>query len=288
MRIIKTVDQLREYLDSLEGSLGFVPTMGALHNGHLSLVKESASKCTLTIVSIFINPTQFNDPNDLKNYPRDIEKDKDLLGRVLKEDDILFLPSYHDLYSREEEYTIDLEGLDRVMEGEHRPGHFEGVVRVVKLLFEAVKPHKAFFGQKDFQQLSIIRKMVEKLQLDIEIIACPILREENGLAMSSRNERLAPSTRKNAGIIFSSLSKYSNLKPQDDIPGIKKLIRAEIESYDEFRVEYLEVVDNLSLKPVNKLSDIKPGIKYFACIAVFAGEVRLIDNIEFSFQFVKG
>jgi len=289
MTIIETVNNLRSILDTdPDRLLGFVPTMGALHDGHLSLVKEALKETDISVVSIFVNPTQFNDIRDLQKYPRNIERDINLLVNLLGDNDILFLPSYDELYSREQDFSLDLEGLDSVMEGEHRPGHFEGVVRVVKLLFEAVRPDKAYFGQKDFQQLSIIRKMVEKLEMEVEIVGCPILREDNGLAMSSRNERLEPSIREKAGIIYSTLNKHKHISELSDLPGVKDKIIKEIERSGDFRVEYLEVVDNLSLKPPDPGSIPRPGIKYFACIALFAGDIRLIDNVEFSFQIIKG
>lgn len=289
MKIFDTVDQLRMHLgNKREGVLGFVPTMGALHQGHLSLVGESRKRSDTTLVSIFVNPTQFNDPADLKKYPRDIRKDISLLSGILAEDDILFTPDYNDLYSREKDFSLDLEGLDLVMEGKYRPGHFSGVVRVVKLLFETVEPDLAFFGQKDFQQLAIIKKMVKVLNMDTKIIGCPILREENGLAMSSRNERLDPQTRKKAGIIYSALSKYCKVKSPAELQQTEINIIKEIEQGGDFRVEYLEVVDSESLNRITSSSVINTGLNFFACIAVYAGDVRLIDNTEFSFQFIKG
>lgn len=289
MNIINSVTSLRKLLENeTTKSIGFVPTMGALHEGHLSLVRQSCSESDLTVVSIFVNPTQFNDPDDLKKYPRDLDRDSSLLTDILSQRDILFVPEYDDLYDRELEFNLDLEGLDLVMEGKHRPGHFEGVVRVVKLLFEAVKPHRAYFGQKDFQQLTIIKKMVEKLAMDTDIIACPILREPSGLAMSSRNERLPEKIRSMAGLIHSTLCKHNTIAPKDDIPAIEKNIISEIESSGYFRTEYIEIVDDVSLTRISTSEDIIPGRKYFACIAVYTGEIRLIDNIEISFQFIKG
>lgn len=288
---IDTVDALGNYLHrdvGVDQVVGFVPTMGALHEGHLSLVKRSCDESDITVVSIFVNPTQFNDPDDLKNYPRDTFRDISLLENILSDKDILFTPEYEDLYSREREFTLDLEGLDNVMEGKHRPGHFKGVIRVVKLLFEAVKPDKAFFGQKDYQQLTIIKLMVEKLNLKIEIVACPILREANGLAMSSRNERLAADIRKKAAIIRSTLASHNIIRSKAEIPHTEEKIINEINSSGEFQVEYFEIVDNVSLTRAAESMEIDAELRYFGCIAVFAGGIRLIDNIEFSFLFIKG
>lgn len=288
MKILETVSDLQLNLKKENtGTLGFVPTMGALHQGHLSLIRRSCQENDTCVVSIFVNPTQFNDPTDLEKYPRDIGKDIALLEGIMQEEDILFIPGYEDLYSREKEFDLDLEGIDRVMEGKHRPGHFQGVVRVVKLLFEVVGPDKAYFGQKDFQQLTIIKKMVEKLRLNIDIVDCQILREPNGLAMSSRNERLPANIREEAKIIHSTLSLYKNISKQAEIPLIEKKIISEINKTGNFKTEYFEIVDNVSLKRVTASSNLDPQLRYFACIAVFAGEVRLIDNIEFCFQFLK-
>ncbi|MDX2414913.1 MAG: pantoate--beta-alanine ligase [Bacteroidales bacterium] len=289
MIIIDSVADLRRLLAREEKfGTGFVPTMGALHRGHLSLVKQSSLDNKRTVVSIFVNPTQFNDTSDLEKYPRDLETDLSMLSNILSDKDIVFTPNYNDLYSFETEFSLDLMGLDQVMEGSHRPGHFEGVVRVVKLLFEAVTPEKAYFGQKDFQQLTIIKKMVKELNMGIEIIACPILREANGLAMSSRNERLSEHTRSLAAIIHSTLKEYCKVKSANELTGISQKIKDGINSVSPFLVEYFEIVDNISLRSVSSVSDIMSGRKYYGCIAVYAEEVRLIDNVEFSFAFIKG
>jgi len=288
MKIIKTVSELQFCLEQEStGTVGFVPTMGALHEGHISLIKRSRRETDTSVVSIFVNPTQFNDPEDLKKYPRDLQKDISLIKNIMGEKDILFTPEYKDLYGREKDFELDLEGLDRVMEGKHRPGHFKGVVRVVKLLFEAVRPDKAYFGQKDFQQLTIIKKMVEKLKFNTDIVACPILREANGLAMSSRNEHLPANIREEAKIIHQTLSKYNNVSKQADIPILEKMIISEINNSGNFEVEYFEIVDNVSLKKVYDYSSLDPRLQYYGCIAIFAGKIRLIDNIEFYFQFLK-
>lgn len=289
MRVIRSVELLKEHLNNANPVLlGFVPTMGALHMGHISLVEKSRSECDITIVSIFVNPTQFNNKEDLIKYPRNLESDLLLLNDCLSDKDIVFTPEFEDLYSRESNFDIDLGGLESVMEGLHRPGHFEGVIRVVKLLFEAVNPHKAYFGQKDFQQLTIVRRMVKQLGMSIEIVSCPILRESNGLAMSSRNERLSKDIRSKASIIYSSLNRYSVVDRALNIKDIEASVTNSINSVEGFSIEYFEIVDELSLRKLESLAEISPQLKYYGCIAVFADGIRLIDNVMFSFQILKG
>ena len=286
---ISSVERLQSQLQEYAGrDTGFVPTMGALHEGHLALVEESCRRCGLTVVSIFVNPTQFNNPDDLEKYPRDLEGDMKLLERVMREDDILFTPTYDDLYSRETPADIKLGELEKVMEGRFRPGHFMGVVRVVKLLFEAVKPGKAFFGQKDFQQLTIIREMTRQLNLPVEIVSCPIVREANGLAMSSRNRRLTPQLREKASVIYSTLKQFSIISNMDDLATLEARISSVIDATPGFKTEYFDLVDDRSLQSVKVETALNPELKYYGCIAVFAGEVRLIYNIELSFQIIKG
>jgi len=228
------------------------------------------------------------DASDLESYPQDLDADLRLLDNILSDKDIVFTPHKNDLYSNEPDFDLNLNGLDQVMEGRHRPGHFEGVVRVVKLLFEVAEPEKAYFGQKDFQQLSIIRRMVAELDMDIDIVACPILREENGLAMSSRNERLQKDIRSKASIIYSSLKDHCIIQSISDLSIVKNEIIKKINSVSPFKVEYFEIVDNISLRSISSANEIDPKRLYYGCIAVFAGEVRLIDNVEFSFEFLKG
>ncbi|MEE4115096.1 MAG: pantoate--beta-alanine ligase [Marinilabiliaceae bacterium] len=289
MKLAQSKLALRELLDmGTAGTIGFVPTMGALHQGHLSLVEKSISECDRTVISIFVNPTQFNDRRDLERYPRNLEQDLSLLEPLLDPDDIVFTPEYSDLYRDEKSFELDLEGLDKVMEGKYRSGHFEGVVRVVKLLFEAVRPGKAYFGQKDFQQLTIIRTMVRKLGMAIDIVSCPVLREPNGLAMSSRNERLAPDQRSAASVIYRTLKENSRLHSPSQLSMAEKIISDTINSTPGFTVEYFDVVDNVNLRKVSPGSLLSPDRQYFGCIAVYAGEIRLIDNVEFSFQLLKG
>ena len=289
MKLAQNILTLRKLLDKEDQAIiGFVPTMGALHAGHISLVEKSISECDRTVVSIFVNPTQFNDRNDLDRYPRNLDRDLQMLDKVLGNNDIVFTPEYEDLYHDEKSFNLDLEGLDKLMEGKYRQGHFEGVVRVVKLLFEAVKPGKAYFGQKDFQQLTIIKTMVRKLGMEAEIISCPILREPNGLAMSSRNERLSPELRSKASIIYRSLSENCKLDSPSQLSDVEKTITDTINSTPGITIEYFDVVDNVTLKKITPKSVLLPDRQYFGCIAVYAGEIRLIDNIEFSFQLLKG
>ncbi len=289
MKHIITTSGLRDELAGREIRLtGLVPTMGALHEGHLSLVKRSAGENSLTIVSIFINPTQFNDAGDLEKYPRKIESDIAMLSPLLKHDDIVFTPEADDIYRDEKVPDINLGHLDSVMEGEHRPGHFRGVIRIVNLLFSICKPDRAYFGRKDFQQVAVIKTLVKQAGLNTEIISCPIVREDNGLAMSSRNERLSPELRNKAGIIYKTLRKYSNLTEYQDIDKIKKTVAGEINESGNFRVEYFEIVDDDELKPLRSVTETDGRKKYTGCIAVYAGDVRLIDNTEFYFPFTKG
>jgi len=261
---------------------GFVPTMGALHSGHLSLVDLAIQQCQVVTISIFVNPTQFNDKEDLKNYPRNLEKDLELLSGVMRKNDIVFVPDEHEIYPEKDNRIFNFGNLDKVMEGIHRPGHFNGVAQVVSRLFEIVNPAIAFFGQKDFQQLTIIRELVRQTGLKVKIISCPIIRELDGLAMSSRNQLLETNIRKDAPVIFMTLSKVSGMIKKMEIAEIKEYVKSNINKNPGFSVEYFEIVDNDSLVPVKKNGDFEKGKKYFGCIAVKAGKIRLIDNIEIS------
>jgi len=282
MKVLTTIKELRKEIKSAKSSLlGFVPTMGALHPGHISLVRNAISMCPLVVVSIYVNPTQFNDINDLKNYPRTLDDDLRLLGEVLRDDDIVFTPSDKEIYPDKEKREFHFGNLDNVMEALHRPGHFNGVGQVVSRLFEIVKPEFAFFGQKDFQQVAVIKELVRQLKSSVKIISNPIIRERDGLAMSSRNRLLDPESRKNAGIIYSAISSAAGMIKDHDIPYIKEWVRKKIEKTGSFRVEYFEIVDDVELRPVAALCEMKKGKRYFGCIAVKAGNVRLIDNIEF-------
>ena len=257
--------------------LGFVPTMGALHAGHISLVEKAKRENDLVIVSIFVNPTQFNNPEDLKNYPRTPEDDHRKLKAAGA--DLLFEPSVDEIYTHglHEGKEIDLGKLEHVLEGAHRPGHFKGVVQVVSRLFEIVQPHKAYFGEKDYQQLAVIRKMTGALHYPIEIIGCETMREESGLAMSSRNLRLSPEERETATQIYKAM-KYvrDNHKKLGASVALKNAIDT-INSHPPLKVEYLEIADASDLQPISENDDSKKA-RIFA--AVFCGNVRLIDNME--------
>ncbi|WP_291857445.1 pantoate--beta-alanine ligase [Marinilabilia sp.] len=277
MELIKTrqeLDDRRSQLRKENKSVGFVPTMGALHQGHLSLVEAAGKHCDVVVVSIFVNPTQFNDPGDLERYPRDLEKDMQLLENTPCE--LLFAPSVKEVYPESDTRTFDFGQLDRVMEGKHRPGHFNGVAQVVSRLFEMVGPHKAFFGQKDFQQLAIIREMVRQMNFGTEIVACSIIREPDGLAMSSRNTLLTKKHRKSAPLIAKTLSESCNFVPSKSVADTKAFVLKHIEQDENLIPEYFEIVNGDTLQSVDSWEE-SPYI--VGCIAVFAGNVRLIDNI---------
>ena len=282
MKVFNTKHELSAYVleaDKNKMLIGFVPTMGALHNGHLSLIKHSKSNSDITIASIFVNPTQFNNPNDLQNYPKNIKKDIELLEKVGC--DVVFIPSEKEMYPEKDIRVFDFDNIDKVMEGEYRPGHFNGVAQIVSKLFDMVKPQKAFFGQKDFQQIAVLKKMVEKLKLQVEIVACPIIRENDGLAMSSRNQLLGIEHRKAASIIYKVLSKSINKsKTLANSDLLKKWVISEINKSPLFEVEYFDIVDSLTLQPVKQ---IRNNNDHIGCIAVWADKVRLIDNIIYNY-----
>ena len=260
-----------------QSSIGFVPTMGALHQGHLSLLNASLQNNTLTVISIFVNPTQFNNPEDLNKYPRTLVNDVKLIEGVSPEI-LVYAPAVEDIYTGKamaESYAYD--GLETVMEGEFRPGHFDGVGTVVKRLFEIVKPQNAYFGEKDFQQLQIVRKLVQKLQLPVAIIPCPIYREANGLAMSSRNERLSAEARKEAAIIYDTLLLAKKQFEQHEPQAIIDWVKSRFEAHPLFELEYFTIADEQQLLPCMVKESNK---KYRAFIAVFANKIRLIDTIS--------
>lgn len=279
MTSIYTIRELQDALSSvrLEGkSIGFVPTMGALHEGHLSLIEAALRKDEVIVVSIFVNPTQFNNPADLERYPRTLEKDLNMLaGQGV---DYVFIPAVEEMYPEKDKRTFDLSPLDEVMEGRFRPGHFNGVAQIVTKLFEAVRPHRAYFGQKDFQQLTIIRKLVGMLQMNIEIIGCPIVREKDGLAMSSRNQLLNTDQRKAAPLIYQTLSQAVNRSKNYSLQETKLFVENAIKKNPLMKLEYFEIVDDQYLIPIYDWSQ---DLNKVGCIAVHLGEIRLIDNIYF-------
>jgi pantoate--beta-alanine ligase len=281
MKVVSTVKELQKATKGPDSSpLGFVPTMGALHRGHITLVQNAENLCRKVVVSIYVNPTQFNDKNDLKNYPRTLDDDLALLQSVLREKDIVFTPDDKEIYPVEDRRVFHFGNLDNVMEALHRPGHFNGVAQVVSRLFEIVKPDIAIFGQKDFQQLAVIKELVRQMGNKVKIIGNPIIRENNGLAMSSRNRLLDQAIRKKAGIIYSAISSAASMINDHDIPYLTTYVKRTIERTEGFSVEYFEIVDDKELKPVAARCDMKKGKNYFGCIAVRAGNIRLIDNIE--------
>ncbi len=257
-------------------TIGFVPTMGALHQGHLALVKEALDNNDIVIVSIFVNPTQFNNPKDLEKYPRTLESDINLLSDLDK-NIIVFCPTSKDIYGDSPTAIhYDFGGIEHEMEGKFRPGHFDGVGTIIKYLFEIVSPHKAYFGEKDFQQLQIIRKLVEIEKLSVEIIGCQIYREQSGLAFSSRNKRLSPTQLKESPLIYNTLIEIKNNFGTKSVVSLKNWIEEQFKNNVELELEYFEIADSSTLKSITKKEENK---KYRAFIAAFAGDVRLIDNI---------
>jgi pantoate--beta-alanine ligase len=255
--------------------------MGALHEGHVSLAENAVKQCPVIVVSIFVNPTQFNDKNDLKNYPRTLDSDLGLLGKILRESDLVFTPDVREIYPAEDTRVFHFGNLDHVMEALHRPGHFNGVAQVVSRLFEIVKPDIAFFGLKDFQQLAVIKELVRQTGNKVKIIGNPIIRENDGLAMSSRNRLLDPDMRINAPVIYKTISTAAEMIDNYDIPAIKSFVEKSINNINGFEIEYFEIVDDIELIPVKSKSEMKQGKQYFGCIALRAGKIRLIDNIKF-------
>ncbi len=281
MKVISTVIELQNHLKKMHlDPVGFVPTMGALHKGHLSLAESAVQKCPVVVVSIFVNPTQFNDKNDLKNYPRTLDKDLEILQKALRETDIVFTPTNEEIYPEEDKRKFHFGNLDNVMEALHRPGHFNGVAQVVSRLFEIVEPDIAIFGMKDFQQLAVIKALVKQTGNKVRIIGSPIIRENDGLAMSSRNRLLSPEIRKNAPVIFKTIAAVNSMIKKHDIPEIKSFVDNSLNNIPGFNVEYFEIVDDTELIPVSKKEEMIKINKYFGCIAVKAGKIRLIDNIE--------
>lgn len=283
MQIIKEKARLNSWVATIKyegGIIGLVPTMGALHEGHLSLIRQAASVCDWVAVSIFINPTQFDKPLDLQNYPQTLDEDIALLGE-LNLNIVVFSPTASELYDDKiEAEHFEFDGVELEMEGKFRFGHFDGVGTVVKKLFEIIQPDKAFFGEKDFQQLQIIRKLIEKTGLPVEIIGCPIYRESSGLARSSRNERLSDEMRQQASFIYQTLLKAKEKFGTESAKQISDWVENEFKTHPFLKLEYFEIADSNSLKTVkNKQLD----TPYRAFIAVYAGEIRLIDNIALNY-----
>jgi len=256
-------------------TIGFVPTMGALHQGHLSLIERSKKENDFTIVSIFVNPIQFNNSNDLVNYPRTLAEDSKLLENI--NTDFLFAPNEKEMYPETPSERYDFGLLETVMEGKFRQGHFNGVAVVVKRLFDICTPDKAYFGMKDFQQLAIIQALVETKKIPVEIVPCPTVRENDGLAMSSRNKRLSEQQRSQATIISKALFKAQEQFTNITVNGLKESIRDQIDSMPEMKTEYVEIVNSKTLQSLESWDE---ACNKTICIAAWAGEVRLIDNLQ--------
>lgn len=280
MIVYRTRTDLVKHLDlfrSQEKSIGLVPTMGALHSGHASLVEKAREENDVVVVSIFVNPTQFNDPEDLANYPRTLDQDLEMLRDL--QADLVFVPSVNEMYPAEsDERVFDLGGLDRVLEGKQRPGHFQGVVQIVSKLLEITVPRRAYFGQKDFQQLVIIRRLVDLLGMDVEIMTCPIVREPDGLAMSSRNVRLSREERKAAPFIYNTLVQVREMGHSLPPGQLRAWVESQFRDQEMMRFEYFEIVEDKELRLVR---DWKEKVNKVAVIAVQLGGVRLIDNLIF-------
>jgi len=277
MKLIKDIHTLSQIVSSKKHehiSIGFVPTMGALHEGHISLIKQSLLENDFTIASIFVNPLQFNNPDDLEKYPRTLDRDMQMLESAGC--NALFAPETSEVYSGDEQpLQFDLGNLANVMEGKFRPGHFTGVITIVHKLFSWVNPDVAYFGEKDFQQLAVIRKMAKALHPNVIITGCPTLREPNGLAMSSRNVRLNQTVRHNASIIYKAMQHARQLKNVLPVYEVCSKVRSMIEEVAPFKVEYIEIADAVNLQPLQQWSDTQSARIF---VAVFANDVRLIDN----------
>lgn len=279
MQILTTKRELVEVSTACRAankSIGLVPTMGALHAGHASLISRSVKENDITFVSVFVNPTQFNNKEDLLHYPRTLERDSELASSLGV--DYLFAPTPEEMYTTEEmnsTFQFDFAGLDKVMEGKMRPGHFNGVVQIVSLLFDLVKPTRAYFGEKDFQQLAIIRHLVKQMHYNIQIVGCPIVREESGLALSSRNERLSAAEKETAVNISKILFASKELISNHSVKEVEDWVISHINTMEGLTVEYYEIVDEDTLQPAKDFSHA------VGCVTVYCGQVRLIDNIHY-------
>ena len=279
MKLVHTIQELRAELDIQRQAgkkIGLVPTMGALHEGHASLVRRAVAENEVVVVSDFVNPTQFNDKNDLLKYPRTLEADCELLEKEGAA--YVFAPSVEEMYPEPDTRQFSYAPLDTVMEGKYRPGHFNGVCQIVSKLFMIVEPDKAYFGEKDFQQLAIIREMVKQMNLPLEIVGCPIVRESDGLALSSRNARLSEEQRKQALGISQTLFKSQEYAASHTLEETQKFVEDGIAAAEGLELEYFEIVDGMTLQKVASWEDTDYVV---GCITVFCGEVRLIDNIKY-------
>ena len=281
MEIIRTVKELKQAVTNAkaQGSkIGLVPTMGALHAGHVSLIERARRENDFVVVSVFVNPTQFNNPTDLKTYPRTEKADCEKLEAAGV--DVAFMPSVEEIYPEPDTRVFELGPVADVMEGAMRPGHFNGVAQIVSKLFEMVKPDRAYFGEKDFQQIAVIRKMVELCGFKLEIVDCPIKREDDGLAMSSRNVRLTADQRKVAPMIHKILTESVQYAKDHTVDETIKLVTDELNKVEFMDVEYYQIVDPLTMQPIARWDDTK--LNPVGCITVYCGDVRLIDNIKYT------
>lgn len=280
MKVVNSIEELRENLsqERLEKrSIGLVPTMGALHAGHISLVERCVRENDVCVVSVFVNPTQFNDKHDLETYPRTLEADCALLEAAGCH--YVFAPSVEEMYPEPDTRVFNLGRVAEVMEGAMRPGHFNGVAQVVSKLFYIVEPDNAYFGEKDFQQIAVIRAMVKQLNIPVKINACPIKREADGLALSSRNTRLTPELRQKAPLIARTLKESTTFAPGKSVQEVIDFVVNTINADPDMRVEYYEIVDGNTLEAIKDWSETDYPV---GCITVFCGEVRLIDNIKYN------
>ena len=278
MKVFSKISDTTTFLQEQKSNgktIGFVPTMGALHEGHLALMRQAKAENDLLVVSIFVNPIQFNKSSDLEKYPRNLEHDKQLLEKV--DCDILFAPTVEEMYPEPVNKEYDFGELGNVMEGANRPGHFNGVAIVVNKLFEITVPNKVYFGEKDFQQLAIIKKLVKIENLNVEVVACPIVREDDGLAMSSRNERLSPRQRKNAPFIYKTLSKAKKMPIGKSVAEVKNWVENKFKLNAAFDLEYFEISDSTELQ---KVEDWLSAQNIMGFVVANMGNVRLIDNIK--------
>nr|WP_321523582.1 pantoate--beta-alanine ligase [uncultured Macellibacteroides sp.] len=279
MKIVNSIKELRLQLDEDKQKgkkVGLVPTMGALHAGHISLVKRCVAENDVCVVSIFVNPTQFNNPNDLLTYPRTLDEDCQLLES--SGCTYVFAPSVEEMYPEPDNRVFDFGTVAQVMEGARRPGHFNGVAQIVSKLFYAVKPDVSYFGEKDFQQIAVIRAMVKQLEIPVEIVDCPIQRESDGLALSSRNTRLTPEQRQKAPVIDRTLKESITFVPEKSVQQVIDYVVSTLNNVPDMSVEYFEIVDGNTLESITNWSDTTYPV---GCITVYCGEVRLIDNVKY-------
>jgi pantoate--beta-alanine ligase len=283
LKIFNNREAMHHHLNDLKSegkSIGFVPTMGALHAGHLALIEVARKKTDVVVCSIFVNPTQFNDKKDLENYPRPIEEDLEKL-RAFK-CDILFLPEVEEMYNSSEFWEISLGDLDKILEGKIRPGHYQGVTQIVKKLFDTLKPDFAFFGQKDYQQVMVIAHMVKKLRIEVKLIICPIIRERDGLAMSSRNVYLSPEERIQSLALYHALTLAHTLFKSQSLAEIKKRVKSFLDSCPGIEIEYFEIFNAVTFKPLKS----KIAETAIALIAARIGKIRIIDNMYLNKEYL--